>query len=146
MLKVLKFGGSSLSDSSQFAKVKEIVEYDRAREVVVVSAPGKRKSDDNKITDLLYLIHAHIRYGVAYDTVLTMVRDRFTEIQKECGLKTDIAKVIDETFAKVDKNTSVDFIVSSVGCDRVPIRTKVADDCRIPVFVELPLQFAVGVL
>ena len=67
MLKVLKFGGSSLADSSQFAKVKEIVESESSREVVIVSAPGKRNSDDNKITDLLYLTHAHIRYGVAHD-------------------------------------------------------------------------------
>ena len=116
MLKVVKFGGSSLADSSQFAKVKEIVEYDKAREVVVVSAPGKRQSDDNKITDLLYLIHAHIKYGVAFDGVLGMITDRFTEIQKECGLKTDIAKVISDTFSKVDKNTSVDFIVSRGEC------------------------------
>ena len=42
MLKVLKFGGSSLADSSQFAKVKAIVESDSSREVVIVSAPGKR--------------------------------------------------------------------------------------------------------
>ena len=52
-MKVLKFGGSSLADSSQFAKVKAIVESDPAREAVVVSAPGKRYSGDNKITDLL---------------------------------------------------------------------------------------------
>ncbi|MBE6039749.1 MAG: aspartate kinase [Clostridiales bacterium] len=116
MLKVVKFGGSSLADSSQFAKVKEIVKYDKAREVVVVSAPGKRQSDDNKITDLLYLIHAHIKYGVSFDTVLSMITDRFTEIQKECGLKTDIASVISDTFSKVDRNTSVDFIVSRGEC------------------------------
>lgn len=116
MLKVVKFGGSSLADSSQFAKVKEIVKYDKAREVVVVSAPGKRQSDDNKITDLLYLIHAHIKYGVSFDTVLGMITDRFTEIQKECGLKTDIASVISDTFSKVDRNTSVDFIVSRGEC------------------------------
>lgn len=116
MLKVLKFGGSSLADSSQFAKVKEIVEQDGSREVVVVSAPGKRNSDDNKITDLLYLIHAHIRYGVAYDGVLDMVRERYEEIKNGCGLKTDIASVIDETFAGVDKKTSVDFIVSRGEC------------------------------
>jgi len=116
MLKVVKFGGSSLADSAQFAKVKEIAEYDKAREVVVVSAPGKRQSDDNKITDLLYLIHAHIKYGVSFDTVLSMITDRFTEIQKECGLKTDIASVISDTFSKVDRNTSVDFIVSRGEC------------------------------
>ena len=31
MLKVLKFGGSSLADARQFAKVKSIVEADPAR-------------------------------------------------------------------------------------------------------------------
>lgn len=112
MLKVLKFGGSSLADSSQFAKVKKIVESDSSREAVVVSAPGKRNSDDNKITDLLYLIHAHIRYGVSYDMVLGMIKDRFVEIKEGCGLETDIASIIDETFAKVNKKTSADFIAS----------------------------------
>ena len=55
MLKVLKFGGSSLADAQQFAKVKAIVEADESRRVVIVSAPGKRFSGDHKITDLLYL-------------------------------------------------------------------------------------------
>lgn len=112
MLKVLKFGGSSLADSSQFAKVKEIVESESAREVVVVSAPGKRDSDDNKITDLLYLVHAHIKYGVAHDGVLSMIKKRYSEIRKGCGLETDIESIIDETFASVNKKTPVDFIAS----------------------------------
>ena len=112
MLKVLKFGGSSLADSSQFAKVKEIVESESAREVVVVSAPGKRNSDDNKITDLLYLVHAHIKYGVAHDGVLSMIKKRYSEIRKGCGLETDIESIIDETFASVNKKTPVDFIAS----------------------------------
>ncbi len=112
MLKVLKFGGSSLADSSQFAKVKEIVESESSREVVIVSAPGKRNSDDNKITDLLYLVHAHIKYGVAHDGVLSMIKKRYSEIRKGCGLETDIESIIDETFASVNKKTPVDFIAS----------------------------------
>ena len=112
MLKVLKFGGSSLADSSQFAKVKKIVESDSSREVVIVSAPGKRCKEDNKITDLLYLIHAHIKYGVAYDGVLSMIKERYAEIREGCGLSIDIEAVIDETFAGVDKKTSVDFLAS----------------------------------
>lgn len=112
MLKVLKFGGSSLADSSQFAKVKEIVEADSSREVVVVSAPGKRSSDDNKITDLLYLTHAHIRYGVDYNGVLAMIKKRYAEIRKGCGLSIDIESIIDETFEAIDKKTSEDFIAS----------------------------------
>ena len=42
MLKVLKFGGSSMADEAQFAKVRSIVEADPGRRVVVVSAAGKR--------------------------------------------------------------------------------------------------------
>ena len=112
MLKVIKFGGSSLADSSQFAKVRNIVEHDPSREVVVVSAPGKRHSGDNKITDLLYLVHAHIRYGVAFDNILEMIRERYEEIRTGCGLDTDIVSKINETFAGVGKGTSVDFIAS----------------------------------
>ena len=44
MLKVLKFGGSSLADARQFAKVKSIVEADPARRVVIVSAPATIRS------------------------------------------------------------------------------------------------------
>ena len=54
MLKVAKFGGSSLADEKQFAKVRSIVEADPGRKVIVVSAPGKRFSKDNKITDILF--------------------------------------------------------------------------------------------
>ena len=67
MLKVLKFGGSSMADAHQFAKVKSIVEADPSRRVVVVSAAGKRFSGDHKLTDLLYLCYAHLQYGVSCD-------------------------------------------------------------------------------
>ena len=46
MIKVVKFGGSSLASGKNFLKVKAIIEADPARRVVVVSAPGKRSSDD----------------------------------------------------------------------------------------------------
>ena len=112
MFKVLKFGGSSLADSSQFAKVKGIFKSEASREAVIVSAPGKRKSGDSKITDLLYLVHAHIKYGVSYDHILDMIKERYVEIKNNCGLTTDIEKVIDDTFAGIDKSTTVDHIVS----------------------------------
>ena len=67
MHKVLKFGGSSMANAQQYAKVKSIVEYDESRRVVVVSAAGKRYQEDHKITDLLYLCHAHLKYGVSCD-------------------------------------------------------------------------------
>ena len=81
MLKVVKFGGSSLADAAQFRKVKEIVLADPARRVVVVSAPGKRFDGDHKITDLLYLCYAHIQYGVSAEGVFGMIAERYRSDQ-----------------------------------------------------------------
>ena len=74
MLKVVKFGGSSLADARQFEKVRRIVQKDKSRRVVVVSAPGKRSREDHKITDLLYLCAAHIEYGVSCEKIFGMIR------------------------------------------------------------------------
>ena len=54
---VTKFGGSSLADAGQFAKVKSILQLDARRQYVVPSAPGRRFKEDDKITDLLYKCH-----------------------------------------------------------------------------------------
>ena len=42
MIKTAKFGGSSLSDATQFQKVAAIVRADSDRRFVVVSAPGSK--------------------------------------------------------------------------------------------------------
>ena len=112
MLKVLKFGGSSLADAHQFAKVKSIVDADPARRVVIVSAPGKRFKDDHKITDLLYLCAAHIKYGVSCEDIFQMIRDRYAEIIHECGLKLDLTKDFDELWAKMQSGISTDELAS----------------------------------
>ena len=51
---VVKFGGSSLASAEQIKKAAAIVGENPARRFVVVSAPGKRSKDDEKVTDLLY--------------------------------------------------------------------------------------------
>ena len=112
MLKVLKFGGSSMADAVQFAKVKAIVEADPARRVVVVSAAGKRFKNDNKLTDLLYLCHAHLQYGVACDSVYEMIRGRYLGIRDELGLATDLESEFDALRKKMDKGISQDELVS----------------------------------
>ena len=40
MIKITKFGGSSVADAGQFKKVKRIIEADEGRRFVVVSAAG----------------------------------------------------------------------------------------------------------
>lgn len=100
-LKVTKFGGSSVSQASQFQKVKDIVESDPDRRYVVVSAPGKRFSSDSKITDLLYLLDAHRQYHVDASNVYKLIRERFVEIKESLGLKQPIEKELDAFYSSL---------------------------------------------
>lgn len=78
MVKVVKFGGSSLANAAQYQKVIEILRADPERRIVVVSAPGKRFKDDVKVTDLL------IKYANASGENVKVARqavlDRYQEI------------------------------------------------------------------
>ena len=112
MLKVVKFGGSSLASGENFAKVKNIVNADKSRAIVVVSAPGKRFSGDTKVTDLLYILQAHIKYNAPFDDVFEKVAQRYKEIAESCGLKQDIDSELENIKSKLNKKTSVDYIVS----------------------------------
>lgn len=90
MLKITKFGGSSVASAAQFRKVKKIIESDPTRRFVVISAAGRKNAKDSKITDLLYLCHAHIEYHVDYLPMFQMIERRFLEIRDELGLTTPI--------------------------------------------------------
>jgi aspartate kinase len=92
MQKVVKFGGSSLADAGQFKKVKSIIESDASRNIVVVSALGKRCKDDHKITDLLYLTEAHLKYGVDAKSVFDIVKSRYLEVRDDLNLNLDLEK------------------------------------------------------
>ena len=112
MHKVLKFGGSSMANAQQYAKVKSIVEYDESRRVVVVSAAGKRYQEDHKITDLLYLCHAHLKYGVSCDAVFEMIARRYLDIERELGLKTNLEREFAALRDKMDEGITEDELVS----------------------------------
>ena len=112
MLKVLKFGGSSLASGETFEKVKKIVEADPSRAIVIVSAPGKRHSKDMKVTDLLYLCQAHIKYNANFDHLYEEIKGRYQAIYDYCGLKQDLESEFDAIREKLNKKTSVDYIVS----------------------------------
>ena len=103
MLKITKFGGSSVADSTQFKKVKNIIESDPSRRFVIVSAAGKRDPKDNKITDLLYLCHAHVEYHVDYLPLFKMIEKRFLDIKEELSLDTDIEGELAEMESSLPK-------------------------------------------
>ena len=112
MLKVCKFGGSSVAGAEQFRKVRDIVLSDDSRRVVVISAAGKRTSDDHKLTDLLYLCHAHLTYGVSCAEILAAIRSRFVSIRDELGLSYRVEDEFDAYAATLSRDTSVDELVS----------------------------------
>lgn len=112
MLKVVKFGGSSLASAEQFARVKAIVEADPSRKVVVVSAPGKRFSGDTKVTDLLYICHAHIKYHAPFEDVFEDIAGRYREIAAGCGLKQDLESEFESVKQFIQKAPTADAIAS----------------------------------
>ena len=87
MKKVVKFGGSSLADSEQFKKVGEIIKSDPSRVYVIPSAPGKRFSGDEKVTDLLYKMYYKASKDEFFGEELDKIKERYNEIINGLGLE-----------------------------------------------------------
>lgn len=112
MLKTAKFGGSSVASAEQFRKVKDIINADPSRRIVISSAAGKRSGSDHKLTDLLYLCHAHLTYGVGCEDILDTIESRFVEIRDALTLSYDVEKDFEALRTGLNKDTPVDFLVS----------------------------------
>lgn len=109
---VTKFGGSSLADSTQFKKVKNIIESNEYRKYIIPSAPGKRFSKDFKITDLLYLCHAHVNSSIPLDDVFKLISDRYHDIVKELELTLDLDYHLDIIKKDIENGASADYTAS----------------------------------
>lgn len=95
MVKVVKFGGSSLASAEQFKKVADIIHSDDSRRYVVPSAPGKRFSEDTKVTDMLYECYSAAAKGKDYKSILQKIKDRYNEIISSLGLSINLEKEFD---------------------------------------------------
>ena len=100
MKKVVKFGGSSLASARQFKKVGDIIRSDKARRYVIPSAPGKRSSKDEKVTDMLYACYDAASIGGSYKKLLNKIKDRYHEIIN--GL--DLNLNLDHEFERIEEN------------------------------------------
>lgn len=88
-MKVVKFGGSSVASGEQIKKVFQIITSDSERKIVVVSAPGKRRNGDIKVTDLLIACgENYIKYGKDQE-YFQAVLNRYHEIATELGIEND---------------------------------------------------------
>lgn len=100
MKKVVKFGGSSLANARQFKKVGDIIRSDKTRRYVIPSAPGKRNSNDEKVTDLLYQCYDAASAGKSYKRIFTRIKERYQEIIDGLGLNLNL----DHEFDRIEEN------------------------------------------
>ena len=112
MIKVCKFGGTSMADANAIRKVKDIVFADPTRKYIVVSAPGKRFKDDIKITDMLYRCYNEVVESGTCKKSFDIIRQRFTQIVKDLQLDLDINAVLDKTEEDINNSTCPDFAAS----------------------------------
>lgn len=112
MSKAVKFGGSSVANSEQFKKVKQIILADPDRKYVVTSACGKSGQEDHKVTDLLYLCAAHITYDVSYESIFQSIVDKYMEIKRSLVLKIDLAGEFAKIRQNMAQNLNLDYLVS----------------------------------
>ena len=112
MTVVAKFGGSSLSDATQFEKVKQIVTTANQR-VIVVSALGKRSDADNKLTDLFYSVFENTSQSAYYDNLWQEIVNRFLAVKAELNLTYDVAHQLDLIKQGLAaRSLTVDYLVS----------------------------------
>ncbi len=109
---VAKFGGTSLSDAEQFKKVRDIFNSSAMRRYIVVSAPGKRFDQDQKVTDLLINLHQKARSGEPIDACFSLLRDRFDGISRDLNVPGCLDKEFETILDAVRSGASRDYIAS----------------------------------
>ena len=112
MAKVVKFGGSSLADANQFRKVADIIRSDKERRYVVPSAPGKRFSDDTKVTDMLYKCYDDVCGGANAVAAFLPIADRYNGIISDLGLTISLDREYEEITDNFTKRVGRDYAAS----------------------------------
>ncbi len=141
MIKVVKFGGSSLADAKQFEKVGRIIHEDENRRYCVPSAPGKRTADDEKVTDMLYACYdlacAKPQEREQAHELLAKIRDRYDSIIE--GLYLDLS--LDEEFRQIEENFD-----ARIGRDYAASRGEYLSGKIMAAYLDIPFVDAAEVI
>lgn len=100
-MKVVKFGGSSLASAGQLEKVLQIIKADPERRFVIVSAPGKRCTQDTKVTDALIKYYRDYVAGNDVTKRQQWIIQRYRDMALELQLKPNILERISKSFQKL---------------------------------------------
>ena len=110
--KVVKFGGSSLADAAQFRKVAAIIKAEPERRYVVASAPGKRFSDDIKVTDMLYDCFDLAAKKQNIDEAFAKIEARYNGIIADLGLDFSLDKEFRKIRMAIEHHAGQDYVAS----------------------------------
>lgn len=108
-LKVVKFGGSSLANAAQFKKSAAIVKDEETRRFVVVSAPGKRRSNDYKVTDMLIRCTDP---DEDKEGLLIKIATRFREIVRGLGIDFDLDNEMKDIYRNFGNGAGAPYLIS----------------------------------
>lgn len=137
MKKVVKFGGSSLASAEQFRKVGKIIQSDKSRRYVVPSAPGKRFSSDEKVTDMLYHCYYAAANGDDFEGMLKQIKARYNEIIGGLNLKLSL----DQEFEVIAKN-----FANKAGSDYAASRGEYLNGIVMAAYLDYPFLDAAEVV
>lgn len=112
MVKVVKFGGSSLASAGQFAKAGDIIRSEESRRYVVPSAPGKRNAKDMKVTDMLYACYAAAEAEEDFKLKLKKIKERYDAIINGLNLKLSLEAEFQKIAENFQKKAGADYAAS----------------------------------
>jgi aspartate kinase len=109
---VCKFGGSSLATYEKFKKVRNIIESNPDRKIIVPSAPGKSDPKETKITDLLYGCYELASKNLDFSVPFATIRDKYLGIEQDLNLNCEMESRLSEVKEKIEHGASRDLAAS----------------------------------
>lgn len=98
-----------MATKASLLAVKNILESDNTRRFTIVSAPGKRFSSDDKVTDLLYKSFAERKTGgESFDKI----RKRFLDMAADLDVNLDVNAMLDMIEEQIKASETADYAAS----------------------------------
>ncbi len=101
---VCKFGGSSVASVEGAKNIKKIAQQNKNRKIIVVSALGKTKDYNYKITDKLIELYNKIIKNDNYFELIDIIFEKYINISSNLNVNINWNKYKNELFKKIEQN------------------------------------------
>lgn len=134
---VVKFGGTSLASADQIRKAAAIARSHKNGCFFVASAPGKRFSNDIKVTDLLYACYDEAKAGGDSRRTFDQIKERFDEIIRDLNLDLDLS----DDYAKIEAH-----LATNPHRDMMASRGEYLNSKIVAAFLDFPFVDPAGAI